>query len=241
MTKEEIAEVVASFAGGAKRAQKAGFDGVQLHAAHGWLLSSFLSPFTNQRHDEYGGNTENRCRIIEEIYDQIKSQTGPEFPVLIKLNVTDFLVGGLDMAEVELIATRLARKGFAAIETSGGMWQCVTRSEEELGWKPVMIPESRTNIKAGENEAYFRESARALKSKIGIPVILVGGLRSLPTIESIISGGDADFIALSRPLIKEPDLPNKWLTGKVTDAGCISCNACLRSLREGGLRCLQPS
>ncbi len=239
MTVAEIENTVAAFAEGARRARDAGFDAVQLHAAHGWLLSGFLSPFTNRRTDDYGGSTERRCRIVEEIYDRITEKVGKDFPVLVKTNVDDFVVDGVGLPEARKIAARLARKGAAGIETSGGMWQCLTRSEVELGWKPVMIPEARVNIKPGENEAYFRASAREIKKDVNIPILLIGGVRSVGTAEDVLAQGDADFISLSRPLIREPDLPRKWLEGVKTTADCISCNTCLRSLREGGLRCMQ--
>ncbi|MBN1643828.1 MAG: NADH:flavin oxidoreductase [Dehalococcoidales bacterium] len=239
MSIDEIKKTIVAFAEGARRARDAGFDGVQLHAAHGWLLSGFLSPFTNRRTDSYGGTTESRCRILEEIYDSIRARVGKDFPVMVKMNVDDFIIGGVDLAEAKRIAKRLVKKGFAGIETSGGMWECLVRSEAELGWKPVLIPESRTNVKAGENEGYFRVSAGEIKKATKSPIVLVGGLRSVGVIETILAQGDADFISLSRPLIREPDLPRKWLEGIKTSADCISCNSCLGTLWEGGLRCLK--
>jgi len=240
LTTQEVKDTIIAFADGARRARDAGFDAVQIHAAHGWLVSGFLSAYTNRRTDEYGGGSrENRCRMLLEIYDAIRARVGADFPILVKINVDDFLVGGITPTEAAEIARLLAKKGFAAIETSGGMWECLSRTEAELGWKPVFIPESRTGIKPLKNEAYFRAPAALIKKSTGIPVILVGGLRSLDTIESVLKSGDADFISLSRPLIREPDLPNKWLQGKRTTAECISCNNCLESLKGGGLRCLK--
>lgn len=241
MSLQEIEDTIKAFVQGARRAQAAGFDGVQIHAAHGWLLSGFLSPHTNHRTDIYGGNTENRCRMLEEILDGIHTQIGRQFPVLVKINVDDFLVDGINTKEALSIAIRLAQKGCAGIETSGGMWECLTRSEKELGWKPVMIPEARVNIKTRESEAYFRTAAAVIKKSLNIPVILVGGIRSIDTIEEVLKLNEADFVSLSRPLIRQPDLPKLWLEGKKTSADCISCNACLRSLREGGLCCLQAA
>ena len=237
LTVEEIEEIVEAYAEGIRRVEEAGFDGVQLHAAHGWLLSSFLSPHTNRRDDRYGGSTENRTRIICEIYERARKRVDADFPILIKINATDFIPGGTDTDEAAEVAAILAQAGLAAIETSGGMWEAVTRSRDELGWLPVMIPEARVGIKTKEQEAYFLDGAKAVRRKIKAPVILVGGMRSIGRIEEVIQSGAADFVSMSRPLIRQPDLPNLWLTGEGPDrAACISCNACL-PIAQGRIRC----
>lgn len=228
LTLEEVDEIINAFAEGIRRAYESGFDGVQLHAAHGWLLSSFLSPHTNQREDQYGGTTENRTRIVKDIYERARKKVGKDFPILIKMNTTDFLPGGMDIEEALKVGEILQKIGFDALEVSGGMWEAVTRSEEELGWLPVLLPESRVNIKTKDQEAYFLPGAKAFKSHLDTPIILVGGLRSFGRIEEILEAGSADFISLSRPLIRQPDLPNLWFTGEGPDrAECISCNACI--------------
>ena len=175
LTQDEIEEIIEAFAEGARRAQEAGFDGVQLHAAHGWLLSSFLSPRTNQREDQYGGSTENRTRIVKDIYQRARKKVGERFPILIKFNTTDFLPGGPDLNEAVQVGKILGEVGFAAIEASGGMWESCTRPKEELGWPPVLLAESRTGIKTYDQEAYFLPGAKALKEKTNATVILVGG------------------------------------------------------------------
>jgi 2,4-dienoyl-CoA reductase-like NADH-dependent reductase (Old Yellow Enzyme family) len=240
MTIEEIEETTEAFAKAARRAKEAEFDAIQLHAAHGYLLSEFLSPYTNRRTDEYGGSTENRIKIVEDIYKRIVENVGKDFPILIKMNVDDFLEGGINLDESKKIAERLSKTGFAAIETSGGMYEVTTRSKEELGWTPAMLPESRINIRSKDKEAYHLPYAREIKKLIDIPLILVGGIRSLDVIEKILAEGNADFVALCRPLIREPALPNRWLKeiGGLT-AECISCNGCIVSLMEGGVRCTQ--
>jgi len=240
MTIEEIEETIEAFAEAARRTKEAGFDAVQLHAAHGYLLSQFLSPHTNRRTDEYGGSTENRIKIVEDIYKRTVEKVGKDFPIMIKMNVDDFLEGGIDLNESRKIAQRLSKMGFAAIETSGGMDETAMRDEEELGWTPVYPPFCRTNIRSKDKEAYHLPYAREIKKVIAVPLILVGGIRSLDVIEKILAEGSADFAALSRPLIREPDLPNRWLkgTGGLT-ADCISCNGCVGSLVEGGVRCVQ--
>jgi len=228
LSPDEIDEIIEAFAEGVRRAQEAGFDGAQLHAAHGYLLSSFLSPRTNQREDQYGGSTENRTRIVRDIYQRSKRKVGDRFPILIKINTTDFLPGGTDLNETVSVGKMLSEVGFAAIETSGGMWEAVTRKQEELGWLPVILPESRTGIKAQDQEAYFLQGAKALKEKTNATVILVGGFRSFSKIEGVLNLNAADFVSMSRPLIRQPDLPILWRSGEGLDkAECISCNACL--------------
>jgi 2,4-dienoyl-CoA reductase-like NADH-dependent reductase (Old Yellow Enzyme family) len=228
LTSDEIGEIIEAFAEGVRRAQEAGFDGVQLHAAHGWLLSSFLSPRTNRRDDQYGGSTENRTRIVKEIYQRARKKVGDRFPILVKFNTTDFLPGGIDIDEAIRVGKILCEVGFAALEASGGMWESCTRPKEELGWPPVILPESRTGIQTYDQEAYFLPDAKALKEKTKATVILVGGLRSFGKIEEVLTSKGADFVSLSRPLIRQPDLPNRWRSGEGPEkAECISCNACI--------------
>jgi 2,4-dienoyl-CoA reductase-like NADH-dependent reductase (Old Yellow Enzyme family) len=225
---DEIEQIIDTYAEAICRAQEAGFDGAQFHAAHGWLLSSFLSPRTNQRTDQYGGSTENRTRIVTEIYRRARKKVGNHFPLLIKFNATDFLPGGTDLDEGIRVAKILAETGFDAVEVSGGMWETTTRPKDELGWPPVLLPESRTGIKTIDQEAYFLPFAKAVKESTANTVISVGGYRSFSKIESALASKSADFVSLSRPLIRQPDLPNLWHTGEGPDkAECISCNACL--------------
>lgn len=239
LTIEEIEKIVEAFAQGIARAQEAGFDGVQLHGAHGWLLSSFLSPHTNKREDRYGGSTRNRTQIIREIIERGRKLVDVDFPILIKLNTTDFFPDGTDLEEASRVAEIMKELGFAALEISGGMWETVTRGEKELGWPPYLLPESRTGIKHRSQEAYFLDGAKTVKGKTGLPVILVGGMRSLERIEEVLQSGAADFVSLSRPLIRQPDLPNQWLSGENQGkADCISCNACIGA-GNTVLRCRQ--
>jgi 2,4-dienoyl-CoA reductase-like NADH-dependent reductase (Old Yellow Enzyme family) len=237
LTLAEIDDIVDAYAEAIRRAREAGFDGVQLHAAHGWLLSAFLSPHTNQRNDQYGGSTENRIRIIADIYNRARKKVGEDYPILIKMNTTDFLPQGLEIEAALNAAVLLAKLGFAAIETSGGMWEALTRGREELGWTPVFLPESRTKINSVDKEAYFLPAAKAVKEKIDVPVILVGGIKSFDKIEEIINSGSSDFVSMSRPLIRQPDLPNLWFSGSGKNtADCISCNGCIPAGSEP-LRC----
>lgn len=227
LTVEEIEWAVDNFTKAIGRAQEAGFDGVQVHAAHGWLLSSFLSPHTNKRDDKYGGSVENRMRIVKEIYEKARKKVGAGFPILIKLNTTDFFEDGMKIKEAVAIAEGLTKLGFDGIEASGAMWESMILGEEKLGWKPYLVPEARVGISTKDKEAYFLEGAREIKRHVKVPVMLVGGNKSFSRIEEIIQGGEVDFVSLARPLVRQPDLPNIWLSGGPDKAKCISCNACL--------------
>lgn len=211
--------------------QREGFDGIQLHAAHGGLLSKFLSPYTNLRQDQYGGSVQNRVRILREIIARARKKVG-DFPVLVKVNATDYLEGGIGLDTFPGLALEIERAGVDAIEVSGGMWDCLVRSEDELGFRPVPSPESHTRIKNPEKQSYFLKYAEQLG--LGIPVILVGGNRDVERLEQIIQAGKVDFISLCRPLISEPDLPRRWLEGRgASGTDCISCNSCIYDMYTG--------
>jgi 2,4-dienoyl-CoA reductase-like NADH-dependent reductase (Old Yellow Enzyme family) len=233
MAIEEIEETIGAFGEAARRAMEAGFDAVQLHAAHGYLLSEFLSSYTNRRTDEYGGSTENRAKFILDIYDEIIKETDKDFPVLIKMNVDDLVDGGLKIDESKKFAEKFSKTGFAAIETSGCMWETPIHHKGIRG----ILPEARIGVRPKDQEAFFLPYAREIKKVIDVPLILVGGIRSLDVAEKILGEGSADFISLCRPLIREPDLPNKWLAGTKITADCISCNRCVVGIGMGGVRC----
>lgn len=226
---DEIWEIIEAFGNGAKRAREAGFDAVQIHGAHGYLLSQFLSPHTNSREDQWGGELGNRLRIHREIYQEIRKKVGQDYPILIKIGVQDGFSGGLDFNEGRLAAKYLAELGFDALEISQGL-----RGE---GYENT---EFKTRINTPDREAYFRHWSCEIKKEVGVPVILVGGLRSIGLMEEIVKGKEADLISLSRPLIRQPDLILEWERGCSQKSECISCNKCLEGLMRGKtLECLQ--
>lgn len=238
MSLEEVEEFIESCAAAARRAREAGFDAVQFHAAHGWLLSSFLSPQTNRRQDAYGGCTENRARVLTEIYRRSAKLVGSDYPILAKINGNDFVEGGIDLDESLRLGKILSEVGFAALELSCCMWETVVRKPEEIGWQPAVLPESRTGINTREKEAYNRGYSRLFKEKIkNCAIILVGGLRSAAVMEEIVSLNEADFISLSRPLIREPGLPDLFKSGSKSVADCIYCNKCITGKKRHGLHC----
>jgi 2,4-dienoyl-CoA reductase-like NADH-dependent reductase (Old Yellow Enzyme family) len=236
LSAEEVRNIIKCFSEAIVRVKKAGFDGVQLHGAHGYLLSSFLSPYTNRRTDHFGGSIRNRLNIIREIVSLARETVG-DFPLLIKMNGDDFLEGGINVDTFPDLATEVENAGVDAIEISGGMWDCLARSEEELGFFPLPIPESRTRIDTRDRQSYFLTHAETLN--LSIPVILVGGNKNIEYMEEIIGEGKVAFLSLSRPLICEPNLPNRWLEGQGSaTCQCLSCNLCILTLREGPVHCM---
>lgn len=231
LTIDELHQISSDFAAAARRLQKAGFDGIQLHGAHGYLLAQFLSPLRNQRQDEYGGSLENRARFALEVYRAVRSTVGPDFPVMIKLNANDFLEGSTTEEDACYLAAALAKDGIDAFEVSGG-----TPGSGKLG-------AARSNIRNPSDEAYFLPQAEAIRRVAPkIPLMLVGGMRSPEVMEEILAAGIADYFSMSRPLIREPGLPRRWESGDRSRAACISCLGCFGPARKGdGISCVQAT
>ena len=225
MTVDEIGDVVEKFAQACRREKAAGFDAVQFHGAHGNLIHNFMSPFTNKRTDAYGGSTANRSRFMIDIIERSRQLVGPDFPLMIKMNFDDFVVGGLEKDDAVAMAEILARAGIDGIEVSGGT---LSESAEHIAVK---------GIQTKTQEAYFQEYARTLKKHVAIPVILVGGHRTPTVMARLIEEGAADFISMSRPFIREPGLIKRWRSGERTKAKCISCNQCFDNWMFRPMRC----
>jgi 2,4-dienoyl-CoA reductase-like NADH-dependent reductase (Old Yellow Enzyme family) len=229
MSEDEIWEIIHAFGDAAQRAREAEFDAVQLHAAHAYLLSQFLSPVTNHRKDSWGGSLENRLRFHDELYRDIRAKVGEDYPVLIKIGVQDGFSGGLELDEGKHAAHLLAQWGFDALEISQGMRG---KTYEEM--------EFHTKIDQRDLEGYFRPWWNAVKEQVNVPIMAMGGLRSFELMEEIIQRGEADFISLCRPFIREPEILNDWKQGNHHRAKCMSCNGCLEVVRKGEpLHCVQ--
>ena len=236
LSEDDIQKIINYFSDAIVRLKQAGYDGAQLHGAHGYLLSSFISPHTNRREDQYGGSLQNRVAILKEIITKAREKVG-DFPILIKMNCTDHIDGGIDLETFPEVAKEIEAMGFDAIEVSGGMWDCLIRTEEELGFFPLPIPEARTRINSLDKQSYFVHSAERLN--LDIPVIVVGGHRNVENLEKIINKGAVDFFSFARPLISEPDLPNRWLEGRGSEkADCVSCNSCVLEIKSKPLKCV---
>lgn len=215
LSTRQIRTIVGLFGDAAARAERAGFDGVQIHAAHFFFLSRFISPAVNHRRDAYGGSMENRIRILKEILHDIRRKA-PGLHVTMKLNASDFTPGGLEMEESLRIAESMAEEGLDSIELSGN-------------------GTSMAGIRAGVNEGYFYSFGKVLAERVSIPVILVGGHRSIESMNALLGDSEIAFLSLSRPLVREPDLPGRWQAGDRRPARCVSCNACYRTLAH---RCI---
>ncbi len=228
MTVDDIKRTVIDFADAAERAVKAGFDGIQIHAAHGYLLSQFLSSHYNTRSDSYGGNLENRARFLLEVYTEIRQRVGKSFPVMAKINSEDFLENGFTVKETIEVAHMLEDRGMDAIEMSGGTFE-----------SGKLIPSRVGTSTSEEREVYYRKAAEIFKKEISIPLILVGGFLSFKIVQDVVASGLADYVALSRPLIREPNLISRWAGGDKAKATCISCNKCFSTLsKEEALHCV---
>jgi 2,4-dienoyl-CoA reductase-like NADH-dependent reductase (Old Yellow Enzyme family) len=227
ITAEGIQRLVRCYSQAAKRAQESGFDGIEIHSGHGYFLSQFLSPAYNRRQDEYGGSIDNRARIHLLIYHAIREVVGKDYPILIKMNCADFIENGLTSDDSLKAAKLFADAGYDAIEVSGG----IIRTGKLSPSRPGITEESK--------EAYFKEYAGRFKNEIKTPLILVGGLRSFAVAEKIVVDGIADYISMSRPFIREPDLINRWQKGDLRKAECKSDNLCFNPGFEGkGIYCL---
>ena len=209
LSTENVREIIKLFVDAAVRAEICGFDGVQIHAAHFFFLSRFISPKVNQRTDEFGGSTEGRVKILLDILRGVKN-SAPKLHVTIKINSSDFVDGGLESDESLTICKLLAAAGIDSIEVSG--------NGTSVG-----------GIRAGVNEGYFADFAARLASEVKVPVICVGGWRSRQVMEKFLNATNIELLSLSRPLIREPDFPKKLFADKNCVSKCVSCNACYRT------------
>jgi 2,4-dienoyl-CoA reductase-like NADH-dependent reductase (Old Yellow Enzyme family) len=224
MTVQEIWEMVEKFAQACRRVKEAGFDAVQLHGGHGYMISNFISPYTNQRTDEYGGDTVGRARFIVDIVRRARELVGDDYPIMIKMNCDDFVPGGLAREEAVRVASLIEEGGIDCIEVTAGMPESRERMPEK-------------GIDKREKEAYLRAYAEALRPAVSIPLILVGGMRSPEVVEEILSDGTADMVSMSRPFIREPQFVKRWKEGDLEKVTCVSCSKCSDNVFSKPLRC----
>ena len=192
------------------------------------MLSQFLSPYFNRRQDDFGRNPENRFRIVLEVIESIRHYTGPDFPALIKINSEDFLEGGFSQEDMLALAQRLQISAIDAIELSGG-----------TGFFGKNTSVRRGGLKTAESRIFYRRAARRYKAAIEVPLILVGGIRSLEVAETLVAERKADYVALSRPLICEPNLNRRLQAGDRRPSRCLSDNLCFKpALRGEGIYCV---
>ena len=201
LTTSEVEELAQKFVTSAKVAKEAGFSGVQIHAAHGYLISQFLSPHDNRRTDKYGGSLENRMRFLKEIYLGMREELGKDFPIGIKINSTDFKEDGLTEEDSLETIVELANLGLDFVEISGGTYE-----------RPAMMGATSKST----NQVFFAEYSKKLKQKVDIPVIVTGGIRSINAMNTLLNDNTTDFIGIARPLTIDPNIPNKIKQGTYT-------------------------
>ncbi len=225
MSRVEIRDATDRFVAAGSRAQEAGFDGVQIHAAHGFLLSGFLTPAENHRTDAYGSDLEGRRRLLIEIASGLRRTLGQQYPILCKLGAVDGRDNSLALEESVATAKALQEAGIDAIEVSATFSGDYAQAATE-------------GIDAPEKEAYFAPQARTIKQFVDIPIILVGGLRSRDVMQNVVNKGICDMVSMSRPFIREPDLVNTMEAGRADHSSCVSCNKCYN---PNGFRCVHVS
>jgi 2,4-dienoyl-CoA reductase-like NADH-dependent reductase (Old Yellow Enzyme family)/thioredoxin reductase len=222
LSHEEIQHIIEAFGTAALRVKEAGADGVEIHMAHGYLINQFLSPFSNKREDEYGGDADRRMRMAVEVLRQVRNAVGPDFPVLCRLSADEYVEGGLRLEDTKEIAKALERNGVDALHVSA----CVAASGY-LNHPPYYA-----------EEGIFAHLAQGVKSVVHIPVIAVGRIRTPELANQILEENKADLISMGRALIADPNLPMKALHDRREEIiPCISCNRCILSIRKGALQC----
>jgi 2,4-dienoyl-CoA reductase-like NADH-dependent reductase (Old Yellow Enzyme family) len=221
LSSDEIYELTDNYAKASARIIEAGFDAIQLHGAHSWLISTFLSPVTNRRQDEWGGSVEKRAHFVREIYRRIRKVAGPNYPILIKLGLKDYHPQGKPISEGIAVAILLKQDGFDAIEVSEGLEQDFFHHIRQEAITP-----------------YYLEECRQVKKALSIPIILVGGMRKLKDMQQVLDVGSADAISMCRPFIINPHIVRDFKNGISDSSECISCNKCMAQMRNGQLRCV---
>lgn len=219
----ELQKLADDFAVAAIRCKEAGADGIQIHAAHGYLLNTFLSPSTNHRTDAWGGSIENRARLLLQIYDTIRAAVGVQYLIGVKFPFSDLRRDSITPVDSLWVCKRLEDKGINMIEVSSGM----VMDGSSASFTPTVRP---------GKEAPFLNSAKAVAEAVSIPVISVCGYRTPETVENVLKNTKISSVSFGRPLVREPDLPNRWKID-ASPAKCVSCNGCCRSFADGILTC----
>lgn len=261
---EEIGNIVEDFAQAARRCKQGGFDGIQIHAGHGYLISQFLTPYTNRRQDEYGGSLQNRMRFLLEVYRAIRAATGPNYPIIVKLNGADALPlrAGLNTDELVDIARQLEKEGMDAIEISVGHYESgfpfvrgtflrclkgmvegsvqfmpkIRRQLFSIFWPLIGLA---SNIIWRRRPGFNLRYAKHFTERLKIPVICVGGFHKLNQMESAITGKLCDAVSVARPMIADPFLYRHLRTNQ-KGPECVFCNACIGNVGHQPIDCYHP-
>jgi 2,4-dienoyl-CoA reductase-like NADH-dependent reductase (Old Yellow Enzyme family) len=250
-TEADLARVVADFASAARVARDAGVDAVELHFGHGYLVSQFLSPYTNRRTDRWGGSLVNRARLAVEVLRASRAAVGPSFPLLLKVNLRDGFEGGLELDESIEVARLLETEGATALVLSGGF---VSRTplfmlRGEVPVRQMAAVQERWHARLGLTlfgrllvqaypyaEGFFLEEARRMRAAVRLPLVLLGGVRSMETVDRALGAG-FELVGMGRALLHDPALPGKLQRGESTASVCVPCNECIAEMDRGGVRC----
>jgi len=227
MTKDDIQQLIKAFGDAAVRAKNVGFDGVQLHAAHGYLLSQFLTPYYNRRDDEYGGSIENRARIIIEAFKEVRQRVGDDYMVSVRFNSQDFFDNGLTFDDAQCVAKMLDECGADLIELSGGSFASGENNP------------CRKTDKFPDTEAYHAEFAAKVAQDVKAPVAVIGGFRTPETIDRVLDTTGVKLVAMSRPFLQEPGILNRWESGDLAPSECFGCNGCFKDRPAGYNPCVK--
>lgn len=243
-----LEQIVADFVRAARRAREAGADGVQVHAAHGYLLSAFLSPFHNTRHDEYGGDEEGRYRLVSEVLEAVRQAVGADFPVWVKMSVEEMTPDpGMTPELAAYYAKRMHQDGVDCLEVSAGstFWAPFVMSRGEVPaaefghvapWplSALVARALRRSPAPPLVEAYNLPGAQRIRQEVpGLALAVVGGMRSRAVMEDCLASGVVDLVSLSRPLVREPDLMRRFREGRADVSSCVSCTRCLAAVANG--------
>ncbi|MEQ8379673.1 NADH:flavin oxidoreductase/NADH oxidase family protein [Parvibaculum sp.] len=216
MTGSEIADVIRRFAHAASVARDTGFTGVQIHGAHGYLISEFLSPDVNARTDEWGGSLENRARLLLEIVRAVRAAVGTDFPVSVKLNSADFQRGGFSHEDAIRVAAWLNAEGLDLLEVSGGTYE----QPRLVGMDDMTLHPEKSEVRRESTiarEAYFLEYAKDIRAAVTMPLMVTGGFRTVEGMNAALASGTMDVVGIARPLCVDPGIPGKLLSGAATE------------------------
>lgn len=252
MTENDISEKISDFVNAVLRAKEAGFDAIEIHAGHGYLLSQFLSPWTNKRKDKYGGSIENRLRFPVQVIERVRMAVGKDFPILVKMNQRDGMPGGIEIEDAVRIAKAFETAGASALIPSAGFTSKVpflmlrgnlpvnemSNNQSDFLKKTGLKLFGRFMVPQHDYEPLFLvEGANKIKATVKIPVIYIGGADSLDGINKLLEDG-FDFIQIGRATIQEPDFVNKLASGEIIQSKCDHCNRCVAAMDAGGVYCV---
>jgi 2,4-dienoyl-CoA reductase-like NADH-dependent reductase (Old Yellow Enzyme family) len=253
MSESDIERVTSDFVAAARQAREAGFDAVELHLGHGYLLSQFLSPFANRRRDRWGGSLEGRMRFARQVVRRVRAALGADFPVLAKINLRDGFPGGLEVDEAIEVARAIADDGASALVLSGGFVSrtpfYMLRGDLPIAEMASVQPSVAARVgltlfgrlmvpRHPFTESFFLDEARRMRASVRLPLVLLGGVKSRARVDEALAAG-FELVGMARALIHDPDLPRRLLADTQAVSDCVPCNRCVAEMDRGGVRCVR--